>query len=190
MKVATSLVSLLLASAVWAQAPEARPAPAPASALSPFGDESAASVPDDKKLERSTRTLARIRDVLRDGLGKLEEARRTQDVVKLNCVNEKVTQLKGLLRISEQADASLRAAIAERDSLTSDHEYTKLMIAGQKVDDLRVEAEECIGQLAFRTDENLNVQIEEPDTLPGGDPTDTPAPGDVDNRPPPASPTL
>ena len=35
-----------------------------------------------------------MRNVLKEVQGKLEEARNTKDVVKLNCVNEKLTQIK------------------------------------------------------------------------------------------------
>ncbi|WXH27367.1 hypothetical protein WA016_01290 [Myxococcus stipitatus] len=145
-------------------------------------------MPDSQKLERSTQALGTMREVLRQVLGKVEEARRTKDVVKLNCANEKLTQIKGLLRISEQADVSLQESLTRREVATSEHEYTKVMIAQQKVAQLRSEAEECIGQLAFRTDENLFVEVEEPENLPGGDPTRPPPPDDVLVRPPPASP--
>lgn len=149
--------------------------------------EKASDVPDMAKLERSGKSVAAMREVLRDVLGKLEEARRAKDVVKLNCVNEKLTQIKGLLRISEQADMALHEAVSNRESTSSEHEYTKVMIAQQKVSQLRTEAEKCIGQLAFRADENMSVEVEEPTDLPGGDPT---RPGPVEDivvRPPPAS---
>jgi hypothetical protein len=152
--------------------------------------EKASSVKDEDKLERSAKALGSMREVLRAVLLKLEEARTTKDVVKLNCVNEKLTQIKGLLRISETADVALQEAVTRKDSTSSEHEYSKVMIANQKVNQLRSETEECIGQLAFRTDENLSVEVEEPRDLPGGDPTHPPAPPDVIVRPPPASPTL
>jgi hypothetical protein len=150
----------------------------------------ASEVPDKEKLERGTQALASMREVLREVLEKLEEARRSKDVVKLNCVNEKLTQIKGLLRISEQADVAMQEAIARREITSAEHEYTKVMIAQQKVAQMRSEAEQCIGQLAFRTDENLSVEVEEPQDLPGGDPTRPPPPDDLLLRPPPASPTL
>ena len=164
-------------SAVPAQPPAAVPAL-----------EKASDVPDAQKLERSTLALGTMREVLRQVLGKVEEARRTKDVVKLNCANEKLTQVKGLLRISEQADVALQEALSRRETSSSEHEFTKVMIARQKVGQLRSEAEACIGQLAFRTDENLFVEVEEPDNLPGGDPTRPKEPDDVFVRPPPASP--
>lgn len=152
--------------------------------------EKASGVKDPEKIERSSKALVGMRSVLREVLEKLEEARRTKDVVKLNCVNEKLTQIKGLLRISETADVALQESVTRQDSTSSEHEYTKVMIANQKVTQLRSETEECIGQLAFRTDENLSIEVEEPRDLPGGDPTRPPPPPEVIVRPPPASPTL
>ncbi len=180
------LLVVVLASGLTLAQPSPRPAPA-APAASPFL-EKASDVPDTQKLERGAKAITAMREVLRDVLGKLEEARRAKDVVKLNCVNEKLTQIKGLLRISEQADVALQEAVARRESTSSEHEYTKLMIAQQKVTQLRTEAEACIGQLAFRTDENLSVEVEEPKNLPGGDPTHPKPIENVTARPAPSSP--
>jgi hypothetical protein len=172
-------LSLILALPVVAQ-------PGPQTAAQPL--ERASDVPDAQKVRRTAQALARMRDLHKQVMGKQEEARNTRDVIKLNCVNEKVTQVKGLLRISEQADASMQEAIAKQERASADHEFTKISIAVQKVEQLRGEVEECIGQLAFRTGEML-VEVEEPDGLPD-DPTDPQAPGPVISRPPPASPVL
>jgi hypothetical protein len=154
------------------------------------GDTEASKVADPDKLRISGEGLARMRSALKDVLGKLEEARATKDVVKLTCVNEKLTQIKGLLRISETADVNLQESVARKETATSEHEYTKVSIAQSKVQQLRAEAEQCMGQLAFRVDENLNVEVETPEYLPKGDPTLLPPPLTlVDVRPVPASPT-
>jgi hypothetical protein len=178
-----------LALAGWARAQGTPPAqsrpPPPAPAI-----ERAADVPDPEKLKRSSEAVGRMRGALKDVLARLEEARATKDVVKLNCVNEKLTQIKGLLRISEQSDVALQEAVSRKDSTASEHEYSKVSIARGKVDQLRSEAEQCIGQLAFRTDENLTVEVQVPEGLPGGDPTNPPQPAPPTNRPPPASPIL
>lgn len=180
------MLAVLAAGMATAQSPSPAAPPAPPAATAAL--EKASDVPDPAKLVRSTQALGGMREVLRSVLGKVEEARRTKDVVKLNCANEKLTQIKGLLRISEQADVSLQEAVSRQESSSSEHEFTKVMIARQKVGQLRSEAEECIGQLAFRTDENLFVEVEEPNNLPGGDPTRPPTPDIVLVRPPPASP--
>jgi len=179
----TALV-LLGAGVSRAQGPQKPPAPATPTL------ERASEIPDAEKLTRSTAAVARMRTVLTEVLGRLEEARATKDVVKLNCVNEKLTQVKGLLRISEQSDVALQEAVAKKDDPTADHEYTKVMIAQSKVETLRAEAEQCIGQLAFRTDENMSVEVLVPSDLPGGDPTNPPPPAPATIAPPPASPVL
>src|SRR3712207_3512961 len=116
------LLAVVLVSGLTLAQSAPRPPPAP----SPLQAEKASDVPDVTKLERSSKAIGAMREVLRDVLGKLEEARRAKDVVKLNCVNEKLTQIKGLLRISEQADVALQEAVSQRDTTSSEHEYTKV----------------------------------------------------------------
>ena len=142
-------LTLMAAAAVFAQVvkqPEVSP------------DIDASKVSDPEKLRTSTASLVSMRSALKDVLGKLEEARTTKDVVKLTCVNEKLTQIKGLLRISETADVNLQESVAKKETATAEHEFTKVSIAGNKVQQLRAEAEQCMGQLAFRVDENLNIE--------------------------------
>src|SRR5215471_6579447 len=178
------LATLLLVGGGGARAQQPKPA-TPAPTL-----ERAADVPDVEKLKRSSAAVSRMRSVLTEVLGRLEEARATKDVVKLNCVNEKLTQVKGLLRISEQSDVALQEAVVKKDTTAAEHEYSKVSIAKNKVEQLRNESEQCIGQLAFRTDENLTVEVEVPSGLPTEDPTNPPPPPPPTNRPPPASPIL
>ncbi len=146
------------------------------------------TIPNPEKLARSGEYLAQMRLTLKTVLAKLEEARASKDVVKLNCVNEKLTNIKGLLRISEQADITLQEAVAKAEDQAADHEYSKVVIAKQKIDQLRAEAEQCVGMLAFETGPT-EVVVQEPIDLPRLDPT-LPAlpPRSIVVRPPPASP--
>ncbi len=179
------IVGTVVAAATLVFAQNAPPSPAPAQAIE------ASKVPDTEKLKVSSDSVAVMRVALRDVLQKLEEARNTKDVVKLTCVNEKLTQVKGLLRISEQSDVALQEAVARRESQSADHEFTKVTIARSKVDQLRAEAEQCMGQLAFRADENATIEVETPDNLTKGDQSIVvSARRTVDSRPPPASPTM
>ena len=154
-------------------------------------NEAAENISPADKVRLSAEGLTKMRQSLKDVLAKLEEARNSRDVVKLNCVNEKLTQVKGLLRISEQADVTMQEVLAKKEDSSANHEFTKVSIAQGRVGQLRAEAEQCIGQLAFRTDENLSVDVDVPADLPKGDPTVVPtAPIHVDVRPVPASQTL
>ncbi|MEN9797817.1 MAG: hypothetical protein RL653_1513 [Pseudomonadota bacterium] len=178
---------LILAGMSWAQTPAAPPKDAQQpSAKSPDRPE----ISDTEKVRRSGESVSRMKDVLKDSLKKLQEARASNDVVKLNCVNEKLTQIKGLLRISEQADVALQESVARREAAAADHEFNKVTIAAQKVDQLRTEAESCIGQLAFRTDDEQQVQVSEPAYVPQADTALPVTVEPVISRAPASSPTL
>jgi hypothetical protein len=92
--------------------------------------------------------------------------------VKLNCVNEKLTQIRTLLRVAETADVALHESLANRSGAgasTGEAEFSKVAITRTKVDRLRREAEECIGQLAYMVEEKTTVEVEQPAGLPGPD---------------------
>jgi hypothetical protein len=150
---------------------------------------------DADKLEASADSLARMKTSLKQVLGRVEEARNEKDVVKLNCVNEKLTQIKALLKVAEQADIALHEAVANKDPM-AESEFAKIAIARSKVEGLRADSEQCIGQLAYIVDEKTTVEVQQPSNLPGDAGDDDardrrrrgstfPAPPIV--RPPPAS---
>ncbi len=121
---------------------------------------------DKEKLSRGEEAVAFMQKTLRDVLERVEEARKERDLVKLNCVNEKLTQVKALLRIGEQAYVALQEAVARGAEDGAQHEYAKIVIARQRVNELRAEAEQCIGQLAYVVDEKTVVTVETPEGLP------------------------
>ena len=152
---------------------------------------------DADKLEASAEHIARMKTSLKQVLGRVEEARNEKDVVKLNCVNEKLTQIKALLKVAEQADIALHEAISNRDP-GAESEFAKIGIARTKVEGLRGESEQCIGQLAYVVDEKTTVEVQQP-ALPDGEDDEArarerrrrgpPFPPPPIVRPPPASPS-
>ncbi len=122
--------------------------------------EYAEEVPDEEKLSRSKAALERMRAALAQVLKYLGEAREERDVVKLNCVNEKLTAIKGLLKISEQAQTSLLEFIARRNVEAAVHKFDMIMIAKRKIDQLLGESEGCIGEMAvYVGDTQVEVEI-------------------------------
>ena len=100
----------------------------------------------DEKLEGTKASLEQMKDTLRLALERLQLAREKQDILQVNCVNDKLSAIKGLLKISEQADVSLKEAVAKGDDELINHEYTKISIAGARVENFRVEVEACVGE--------------------------------------------
>jgi hypothetical protein len=156
-------------------------AAAPAVAQQPAGPRPAAPTPATSapavtavpagaadKAKASGQQLGRMRAAAKEVVGRAEAARAEKDVVKLNCVNEKLTQVKGLIKVAEQADIALHEALTAKDP-AADSEFTKIGIAKSKVDALKGDAEQCIGQLAYIVDEKTTVEVQAPQGLPGQD---------------------
>jgi hypothetical protein len=75
-----------------------------------------------------------------------EVARKEKDVIKLNCVNDKLLQLKQLMNIADQARTNLEEAIARKDEEARYHEFGRITIASQQAQVLGSEAENCVGE--------------------------------------------
>src|SRR5262245_59466392 len=67
-------------------------------------------------------------------------ARNAKDIIKLNCVNDKLLQVKQLLNIADDAKAMVYTAGDERE-----HAFAQITISSEKVAALRGEAEGCVG---------------------------------------------
>jgi len=120
---------------------------------------------DTEKLEAAADNIARMKAGLKQVLARAEQARNEKDVVKLNCVNEKLTQIKSLIKVAEQADIALHESIASKDG-SAETDFSKIAIARTKVDGLRADSEQCVGQLAYMVDEKTTVEVELPPELP------------------------
>ena len=190
-------IAFCLCGVARAQAPAPTPAaPAPtstAAAPAPGAEtlqfESKEKLSDKDKIARSAEIITKMRDTLKSVLQKLTEARESKDVVRLNCVNEKLTQIKAFIKIGEQADLALQEAVAKQDPGAADHEFTKVEIAGQRVAQLRADAEACIGQVAYTgTEGQTHVDVTEPADLPTATTSPAPPAPPAVVTPPPASP--
>jgi len=115
----------------------------------------------------------------------VEQARKQKDVIRLNCVMDKLVQVKVNMNIGDQALQKLQEAVARRDEGASLHEYTRITIVNQKVQVLQNEGQTCVGaELNYIG--ATRVEVEAPE-LPEGvtDPSLEPPPLE---RPPYASP--
>ncbi|MCA9538064.1 MAG: hypothetical protein KC620_04215 [Myxococcales bacterium] len=113
----------------------------------------AEALPTPVKIEQANREVAAMRGTLSVANERLATAKENRDIIQVNCVNEKLTAIKGLLRISEQAFTSLGEAAAQKDAELINHEYTKISIAALRVESFRVEVEACIGEASQYTGE-------------------------------------
>lgn len=131
--------------------------------------------------ERGTQISRRI-------LSMLDEARRERDIIRVTCLNDKLTQCNAHLRTLRTRISNLADAATTGDSQRRNHEFTVITILGQHFRTLEGEANACIGQDIFETGTTRVVTDIDPST-PEEDliitPTDPPS---VPFIPPPDSP--
>ncbi len=142
---------------------------------------------DKEKLKRADGAVGQMQNTLTLVLKYVGDARKDRDLIKLNCINEKLTQVKALLRLGEQSYVALQETVARGDEEGAIHEYAKIDLARRRVAELRVESEQCIGQMAYVVDERTVVTVETPEGLP--DVTTNPtAAAPINYNPPALSP--
>lgn len=173
LQVGTLAIALALSLATRADSPAIQPAPAPETG--------------EAKLAAARKSIDRMREQLSQVETFVDQARKDRDIVKLSCVNEKLAQERGLVKVSEQAARDLEKALQRRDDDAALQLYSKVDIASRKVVRLRADAEQCIGQLAFYTDDRTVVEVVVPDGVANTDPTWFRTVADLEDRPPPAS---
>ncbi len=112
-----------------------------------------------------------------------ETARKQKDIIKLNCVADKLVQTKVNVSIADQAMTALQENVARSDEGGRTHEFTRLTIINQKVLVLGAEAENCIGEdLSFVGATRIDIDIDP--NIPRDDPTQPPSPTISIERPP------
>lgn len=121
-----------------------------------------------ERLERAGAAVAEIRRLAGQLVAQCDEARAERDAAKLDCCGERLDHAAKLLGAAERAQAALEAALhaggegAETESLAID-------VARRRVAGVRADAERCVGQLAWRSDERTSVEVTKPRALAPGE---------------------
>lgn len=121
-------------------------------------------------------------------IGQLQlKAKKDKDIVKLNCVDDKLTQVNGHMTVTDQSMSTLSVDIAKADDAARQHDFTRISILYQKVVTLGTEAEQCIGEdVSYVGATQIDVEIDP--SIPPEDPTQPELPVPIVTRPPEASP--
>ena len=186
------LTTTFVASTVFAQGPAPAPiAPPSAGGATPgAADVSVKQRPTltaEEMVNQSREYAKNMNEVLKRIQVLQDQAKREKDIIRLNCVTDKVVQVRVNLNIAEQSMAGLQESIAKADEGERTHEFTRLTIVNQKVLVLGAEAENCIGEdLSFVGATRVDVEVDP--NIPQYDPTQPPAPGINIERPGEASP--
>ncbi len=180
------LATTLVAGAAFAQGGGPGPTPAGAEADIAVKQRSALSAPD--MLKQSKDYFRGMNEILKRIATLQEQSKRQKDIIRLNCVTDKLVQGKINVSIAEQSLAALQENISRADEGGRAHEFTRLTIINQKVLVLGTEAENCIGEdLSFVGATRIDVDVDP--NIPQTDVTVPPVGTiDINARPPYSSP--
>jgi hypothetical protein len=129
------------------------------------------------KMQDTQRNIVRLREL----------ATKKKDILKLNCVNDKLNGVRGHLLVADNSMSTLNAAQQRGDTGARDHEFTRLTILYQKVLVLGTEAENCIGEdVNYVGATKVDVDIDP--SVPSDDPTEPQLPLPEPTRPAEATP--
>ncbi len=148
----------LLLSALGSAYVLAQGAPAPDA---PVAIEDATPTSPDRYAEEAEGAVTRMRAAMQKGLDEVKEARAEKDSVRLLCVNEPVTAMKGVLRVAENANVDLQEAIATNETAQASREFRKIKQAGQQVEGLLSRAQNCSGAGSSESTTAIELEIDE-----------------------------
>lgn len=149
--------------ALWAAPNESAPA-ATGSAAEPV----AASSLSKDDMKQHAATMKSDADTALHEVSTLRtRAQKQKDVIKLNCVNDKLVQLKAQMNVADKQQEVLVAAMERPDDERASA-YTELSVTGENIRRLREEANTCMGESELYKQES-GVQVEHPEIV--DDPT-------------------
>jgi hypothetical protein len=115
--------------------------------------------------------IARMEQAAGNVRRQLEAARAARDVVKVLCLNDKLSQVDVATRSAKDRRQSLQLAIGRTDAELGNHEFTILTVLRQRTEQLTAEANQCIGEEATLIGESKITTTVDP-TLPPDTDTD------------------
>lgn len=120
-------------------------------------------------LAQNDKAQAEMSNALKVSLAVLTQARGRKDIVLVNCVNERVTQIKGILRVAQEAGTRLQENAATSNTEGARVDFTQVVMARERIVALRVQAQNCVGSESFYGGETEVVTDINPE-MAGGDP--------------------
>ena len=116
-------------------------------------------------MKKSETTVTNLRDEARE---------KGEEISKLNCINDKLSLIKGHVNLSEKAYIAMDEGEKVNDMNSVAHHYTLIAVSSGKVSNLQDEALLCVGKSLNIDDSGASGAIEADDivkvdpVLPGG----------------------
>lgn len=180
-KTSALILSVAIGAGVtYAQAPDANPTTGGSAGVSgSVGVGVKLSVPEMSARAGTLET--QVNEDYRHVLHLQSVARREKDVIKLNCINDKLVQMKAQMNIFGGFFSQLTAALGRPDSDERHQAFADASAAGDGVKRLRTEADVCAGEVDLKIESSALVDRPEiPDDPTAWDPSFDPDATDVE----------
>lgn len=123
------------------------------SVIGAFGIRQIGFAQDEDSSPSTNGVVARGDQLSRRVQGMMDEARREGDIIRVTCLNAKLTEINAKVRDAESRAKSLKEAEQGGDVGRRNHETTLLEVIGRKLSTLEKEANQCVGQDLYDTGE-------------------------------------
>ena len=101
-----------------------------------------------QQLRSATRTVDEMQGTRRSVSQMFDRANQERDIIKVNCLNDKLTQIDVAIRSAREHIELLQTAVSVSNDNQRNHEYALVLIYQQRVRALDVEARQCVGEEA------------------------------------------
>ncbi len=133
------------------------------------GSRRTANLSGADQLREGTSTLETIGSTRRRVSDLLDHARQDRDIIKVNCLNDKLTQVDVTLRSAREHQELLQNAVSLNNDGQRNHEFQLMNIFRSRSEALETESRQCIGEetgtfdpthtvITVRIDPNIPVE--------------------------------
>lgn len=143
-----------------------------------MGDlERTATATPQEKLQYASDAAEEQRAVLAETSKLLDDARRKGETDQIECINDRLSQIRALAQVTELAESAMREALASGQTDRADHEMRKIAVALGKTRQLQAESRACVDTTGAAADGATSVVVE--GTLSGDENETAPVTVDV-----------
>jgi hypothetical protein len=122
-----------------------------------------------EQITKSKKRKAAIDDYLKQMEILQEQAKKAKDLVRIDCINSKISETRDLLALVTPAMSILEQAVKDDDSSKRLREYTKISLSHDRTEQLLNEAKTCAGETVTYAGETI-TEVEIDGEIP--DPTE------------------
>jgi hypothetical protein len=98
------------------------------------------------QLREATHVIENMTSLRRRVSDMLDLARQERDIIKVNCLNDKLTQVDVTLRSAREHQELLQTAVSINNDGQRNHEFTLLNIFRSRSTELENQAHQCVGE--------------------------------------------